>query len=79
MPKSLAFATVSNPARHAAASLCDVPRRVPVGRHLSGILPSHPKGALHPQKGSGNSGKCGTPPDADSTDVSAGLSPAVGN
>ena len=35
MSKSLALATASHPARHAAASPCDVPRGTAVGRGLS--------------------------------------------
>jgi hypothetical protein len=46
MSKSLAFATASHSARHAAASPCDVPRGIAVGRELSAILLSHPTGPL---------------------------------
>jgi hypothetical protein len=61
MSKSLAFATASHPARHAAASLGDVSRGIAVGRGLSGVLLSHRRGALHPRRPQKGSGKCGNP------------------
>jgi hypothetical protein len=49
MSKSLALSTASHPARHAAASPCDVPRRTAVGRGLPGVLLSHPDPATPAQ------------------------------
>jgi len=59
MSKSLAFATASHPARHAAASPCDVPRGIAVGYQPPAILLSHPTGPLPPSPRKATTGNVG--------------------
>jgi hypothetical protein len=64
MSKSFAFATASHSARHAAASPCDVLRRIAVCCGLPGVLPSHPTGPLPRSPGkttTGNPGNVANP------------------
>jgi hypothetical protein len=60
MQNSLAFGTAPHPARHSATLACAARRTVMTGAGLSGVLLSHPRGALPCSPGKvtgGNGGK----------------------